>query len=169
MRTILLIIILGLIFTGSENQSRALPLLSSQVSELHAAKPPAKKNPTQEQISLFMRTKLDSSKEVLEGLVVEDFELIQKGTQKMIEMSNATEWQLVEGPVFAQQSAAFRNAAKDVLNYAKKENLDGASLSYLHLTMTCIACHKQIKKSAVVMNEALVPEQVLVKLKSEKK
>ncbi|MCA9006009.1 MAG: hypothetical protein KDA70_12125 [Planctomycetaceae bacterium] len=143
--------------------------MSSQVSDLHAAKPPAKKNATQEKISQFMRTKLDSSKLVLEGLVVEDFELIQKGTQKMIDMSNATEWQLVEGPIFAQQSSEFRNAAKDVLNYAKKKNIDGASLSYLHLTMTCIACHKQIKKSAVVMNELIPPEQVLVNLKSEKK
>lgn len=98
MRTILLIIVSGLIFTGSQNQSRTLPLLSAQAPDLHAAKPPVKKNPTQEQISEFMQTKLDSSKEVLEGLVVEDFELIQKGTQKMIEMSNATEWQLVEGP-----------------------------------------------------------------------
>ena len=86
----------------------------------------------------------------------------------MIEMSNATEWQLVEGPIFAQQSAEFRNAAKDVLNYAKKKNIDGASLSYLHLTMTCIACHKQIKKSAVVMNGVFDPEQVLVTLTSEK-
>ena len=168
MRTILLIIVSGLIFTGSQNQSKTLPLLSSQASDLHAAKPPVKKNPTQEQISQFMQTKLDSSKEVLEGLVVEDFELIQKGTQKMIEMSNATEWQLVEGPIFAQQSAEFRYAAKDVLNYAKKKNIDGASLSYLHLTMTCIACHKQIKKSAVVMNGVFDPEQVLVTLKSEK-
>jgi nitrate/TMAO reductase-like tetraheme cytochrome c subunit len=109
------------------------------------------KNPTQENISKFMQAKLDSSKDVLEGLVTEDFALIEKGTKKMIEMSNATEWQVVEGPIFAQQSAEFRNAAKEVLNYAKKKNVAGASLSYLHLTMTCIACHKQIKKSVVVM------------------
>ena len=120
MRIILLVIVPGLFFTGSENQNTALPHLSSQVSVLHASKPPVKKNATKEKVSQFMRTKLDSSKEVLEGLVVEDFELIQKGTQKMIEMSKATDWQLVEGPIFAQQSAEFRNAAKDVLNYAKK-------------------------------------------------
>lgn len=141
MRSLSLIIICGILIAGWGDQA-------DNYSSLQAKE---KKNPTQENVSKFMQAKLDSSKDVLEGLVTEDFDLIQKGTKKMIEMSNATEWQVVEGPVFAQQSAEFRNAAKDVLNYAKKKNLDGASLSYLHLTMTCIACHKQIKKSVVVM------------------
>ncbi|MBN70939.1 MAG: hypothetical protein CME32_16860 [Gimesia sp.] len=110
-----------------------------------------KKIPAQEKVSQFMQAKLDSSKQVLEGMMTEDFQQIQKGAQKLIDMSNATQWQVVEGPVFAQQSAEFRNAAKELQDYAKKKNIDGVSLSYLHLTMTCIACHKQIKKTAVVM------------------
>lgn len=110
-----------------------------------------KKNKTKENVTKFMQAKLHSSKEVLEGLMTEDFDLIQKGTTKMIEMSNATDWQVVEGPIFARQSAEFRSAAKTILENAQKKNLDGASLGYLHLTMTCIACHKQIKQSVVVM------------------
>jgi len=145
MRSLLLIIVCGFLVGGLVDQRNSFsPILAKESSR-------EKKNPTQENVSKFMQAKLDSSKDVLEGLVTEDFDLIQKGTKKMIEMSNATEWQLVEGPIFAQQSAEFRNAAKDVAKYAQKKNIDGASLSYLHLTMTCIACHKQIKKSVVVM------------------
>ena len=78
--------------------------------------------------------------------MVEDYEKMQKGAQKMIEMSNATEWQVIEGPIFARQSEEFRSAARQVIKFAKEKNIDGASLSYLHLTMTCIACHKKVNK-----------------------
>ncbi|WP_299460525.1 hypothetical protein [uncultured Gimesia sp.] len=151
MRSLLLIIVCGFLAGVLGDQSESFsPLLAKENSRL-AEKSVQKKNPAQANVSKFMQAKLDSSKDVLEGLVTEDFDLIQKGTKKMIEMSNATEWQVIEGPIFIQQSAEFRNAAKEVLNYAQKKNIDGASLSYLHLTMTCIACHKQIKKSVVVM------------------
>ncbi|QDT29447.1 hypothetical protein Enr10x_48010 [Gimesia panareensis] len=150
MRSILLVIVCGILITGGSDQRTSLS--PAQATELvHVATKPKKKDPAQEKVSQFMQEKLNSSKAVLEGLVTEDFEQIQKGAQKLIEMSNATEWQVVEGPIFAQQSAEFRNAAKELQNYAKKKNIDGASLSYLHLTMTCIACHKEIKKTAVVM------------------
>ncbi|WP_339731598.1 hypothetical protein [uncultured Gimesia sp.] len=151
MRSLFAVIVCGVLITGWGDQADRFSSLQANEKSTVVKQRKGKNNPTQENVSKFMQAKLDSSKDVLEGLVTEDFDLIQKGTKKMIEMSNATEWQVVEGPVFAQQSAEFRNAAKEVLNYAKKKNLDGASLSYLHLTMTCIACHKQIKKSVVVM------------------
>jgi len=145
MRSLLFIVVCGFLIGGlGDQQDRFSPLQAKDISS-------QKKNPTQEKVAKFMQAKLDSSKDVLEGLVTEDFDLIQKGTKKMIEMSNATEWQVVQGPIFAQQSAEFRNAAKEIARYAQKKNIDGASLSYLHLTMTCIACHKQIKKTVVVM------------------
>lgn len=100
----------------------------------------------EKKLSKFMREKLTSSQLVLEGLMVEDYDMMQKGAQKMIEMSNATEWQVIEGPIFARQSEEFRSAAKQVIKFAKEKNIDGASLSYLHLTMTCIACHKKVNK-----------------------
>lgn len=145
MKHLILLIVLGVLIGGIGDQGTTF----STVDAKEKSKP--KKGTVKENISKFMQAKLDSSKDVLEGLVTEDFDLIQKATKKMIAMSNATEWQVVEGPIFAQQSAEFRNTAKEILRYAKKKNVDGASLSYLHLTMTCIACHKQIKKSVVVM------------------
>lgn len=151
MRNLLLVISCGILVAGVGDQRATLsPAQATELVQV-ALKPAKKKTPAEEKVSEFMQVKLDSSKAVLEGLVTEDFDQIQKGAEKLIEMSNATEWQVIEGPVFAQQSAEFRNAAKEVQEYAKQKNIDGASLSYLHLTMTCIACHKQIKKTAVVM------------------
>ena len=151
MRNTLFILVCGVLVTSSGDRHSTLSPASATELAPVAAKT-QKKNPAQEKVSQFMQAKLDSSKQVLEGMMTEDFQQIQKGAQKLIDMSNATQWQVVEGPVFAQQSAEFRNAAKELQDYAKKKNIDGVSLSYLHLTMTCIACHKQIKKTAVVMH-----------------
>lgn len=151
MRNLLLITVCGLLITGGGDRRTSLAPAEANDFTLLTAKSAKKKNPAQKKISEFMQAKLDNSKEVLEGLVTEDYDQIQKAAKKLIEMSNATQWQVVEGPLFAQQSAEFRSAAKELQTYAEKKNIDGASLSYLHLTMTCIACHKQIDKSAVVM------------------
>ena len=109
----------------------------------------SKETEGEKRLSKFMREKLTSSQQVLEGLMVEDYDLMQKGAKRMIEMSNATEWQGIEGPIFARQSEEFRSSAKEVIKFAKAKNLDGASLSYLHLTMTCIACHKKVNKVVI--------------------
>ena len=127
---------------GSENSQ-----LAHAVNSTKDEKKTKKAEPNGEKkLSKFMHEKLTSSQLVLEGLMIEDYDLMQKGTKKMIEMSNATEWQVIEGPVFARQSEEFRSAAKQVIKFAKEKNIDGASLSYLHLTMTCISCHKKVNK-----------------------
>ena len=123
------------------------PQLAHAVDSTKDKKKSKKAEPNGEKkLSKFMYEKLTSSQLVLEGLMIEDYDLMQKGAKKMIEMSNATEWQVIEGPIFARQSEEFRSAAKQVIKFAKAKNIDGASLSYLHLTMTCIACHKKVNK-----------------------
>jgi hypothetical protein len=128
--------------TGPEESQFALAVDADKCE----SEPDKDKLDEEKQLSKFMREKLTSSQLVLEGLMIEDYDKMQKGAQKMIEMSNATEWQVVEGPLFARQSEEFRSAARQVIKFAKEKNLDGASLSYLHLTMTCINCHKKVNK-----------------------
>lgn len=131
-----------------DSPQRALAVDSDQCESNTSEKQAEKEKDSngEKKLSKFMREKLTSSQLVLEGLMVEDYDMMQKGAKKMIEMSNATEWQVIEGPIFARQSEEFRSAAKQVIKFAKEKNIDGASLSYLHLTMTCIACHKKVNK-----------------------
>lgn len=97
----------------------------------------------------FMRAKLASSQSVLEGLVIEDFEKVREGAQKMVVMSKAADWQVVQGPVYAQYSGEFRRLAQQLVTMAKAKNLDGAALSYMQLTMNCISCHNFVRSSKI--------------------
>ena len=113
---------------------------------LPAADSKGEKERLRSKVDVFMRAKLFSSQSVLEGLTTENFDLIQQGAEKMIVMSKAAEWRAQEGERYAQDTAQFVAAAKDLVRQARKRNIDGATLSYLQLTMNCVECHKHIRE-----------------------
>ena len=93
----------------------------------------------------FMRLKLENSQKVLEGLAVEDFDLIAKNAQALDLMSKATNWQVLQTEQYVRLSQDFQRTAEAVRDAAKKRNLDGAALGYVELTMQCINCHKYVR------------------------
>lgn len=120
-----------------------------------ADKKPAK--PEDPKVTEFMREKLTASQGVLEGLVTEDFGKIEKGAQKMLVMSKAASWQVFHTPTYAQYSAEFQRTTERLAKMAKKKQLDSAALQYMHVTMTCINCHKYVHKERVAQGMPLSP------------
>lgn len=114
-----------------------------------------KKTPTQ----IFMRAKLESAQQVLEGLAVEDFQLIRKGAERMEAMSKATQWHLIEGPVYAHHSAEFRRCCEDLAKRADQKNIDAAAMSYMQLTLACVNCHRYVRSTRVVQKGRRVPPE----------
>lgn len=117
----------------------------------------AQKEEKPDNVAKFMRAKLAASQSVLEGLVTEDFDKIKPAAEKMIVMSKATEWQVIQGPVYAQYSAEFRRSCEQLIKMSNDKNLDGAALSYMHLTMTCISCHKHVHSTKIAAGEEVPP------------
>src|SRR5271169_5958998 len=96
-------------------------------------------------VRTFMDAKLEDSKQVLEGLTTENFELIVKNSQAMGLLSEDALWQVLQTPEYSQHSADFRRITDRLTESARKKNLDGAALAYLELTMSCIECHKYVR------------------------
>lgn len=119
----------------------------------------AKPSPLNEEkaVSKFMRAKLSSSQKILEGLVTEDYGMIEKGAQELVLMSKASDWQVIEGPVYSQYSSEFRRSAEQLIKTAQEKNTDGAALSYMHVTMSCVNCHKFVRSTQVAAGEAVSP------------
>lgn len=126
-------------------------------TEKKSAKPKRAK-PKNSKLTHFMRGKLTASQNVLDGLVTEDFKKIEKGGQKMLVMSKAADWQVFQTGTYAQYSAEFQRTADRLVKMAKKEQLDSAALSYMHVTMTCINCHKYVKKERLARGEPVSPK-----------
>ncbi len=99
--------------------------------------------------SLFMRVKLGQAQGMLEGLTVEDFDQIEKEAAAMFLLTKAEKWGGSKDPKFVQLSDEFGRLSLKVAKYAKEKNLDGAALSYMQLTLTCIECHRSVRDMTI--------------------
>lgn len=99
----------------------------------------------QGQVQDFMRLKLEHAQRVLEGVTLEDFELIAKHSQEISLLSQAASWRVLQTPEYLQQSMEFRRVADALTAEAKERNLDGAALKYVDLTLKCVNCHKYVR------------------------
>ncbi len=96
----------------------------------------------------FMRQKLDFSKNVLEGLSLEQYASIERSAKALKKLSEAAEWEVPTIPNatdYVALTTEFQRSCDDLLKQAKARNIDGATLSYLKLTMTCVQCHKFVR------------------------
>ncbi len=118
--------------------------------EKSAKKKDEKTTPARQGVSKFMRMKLEASQQVLAGLALEDFELIQEGAAKLEEMSAAEKWRVTNDPFFREHSVDFQRVAQRLVKNGKDGKLDAAALSWLELTMQCIECHKWSRANLVV-------------------
>ena len=113
----------------------------------------ARTEPPPNQVQDFMQVKLQHSQAVLEGLTIEDFDLIAKNAQDISLLSQAAAWQVLQTAEYVQHSSEFRRSADALRDAAKKKNLDGAALHYVDMTLKCINCHKYVRGVRVARYE----------------
>lgn len=98
------------------------------------------------EISPFMQRKLDDSRDIVSGLALEDFETIGKSAQDLMLLSQEADWQVLTTPEYLKMSGEFRDAAERLRDCAKDKNIDGATLAYFEVTLSCVRCHKHVRE-----------------------
>jgi cytochrome c556 len=106
------------------------------------AEPKADKDTTQ---ALMLR-KLKESQKVLEGIALNDFTKIAAGADELIDISKTAEWKVLKNAQYELFSNEFRRRADQMRSAARDKNIDGATLAYLELTMSCVRCHKYVRE-----------------------
>lgn len=94
----------------------------------------------------LMQKKLQHSQKLLEGIVLNDFDKMAKHAEELISLSKLAEWKVLKTPKYEVYSNEFRRTAQTIVDEAKAQNLDGATLAYLDLTMNCVKCHKHVRE-----------------------
>jgi hypothetical protein len=94
----------------------------------------------------LMQKKLANSQKVLEGIALNDFDKIGTHAGELIEISKAAEWKVVKSPQYEVYSNEFRRNAETMVKEAKAKNIDGVTLAYVDLTLTCVKCHKHVRE-----------------------
>ena len=99
----------------------------------------------QDKASIWMRGKLACSKNILEGLTKENFPLMRENAETMLVLDYLESWFRSDVEGYKDQMRAFRLANEDLVNAAREKNLDGATLAYTQLTISCVRCHKIVR------------------------
>ncbi len=93
----------------------------------------------------FMRKKLDSAQSILEGLALEDFKRIAKGAAELKAASTSAEFNVINDGFYNAYADKFRRTTEKMTKAARENNVDGATLGYLDMTLSCVECHKYVR------------------------
>ncbi len=97
-------------------------------------------------LTKFMERKLDSSREIVAGLAIADYEKISKSAQDMMLLSHESAWNVIQSEAYIKMSQEFRIAAERLRDTAHQKNLDGATIAYFEVTLNCVRCHRHIRQ-----------------------
>ncbi len=96
--------------------------------------------------SFWMKQKLKYSQEILNGLAQEDYELIAKNATAMQGL-NKIEFFVRQKPEgYRTQLKSFQFSVNELVRNAEDENIDGATLAFTQMTISCVNCHKEVRK-----------------------
>lgn len=98
-----------------------------------------------EKASLWMTQKLDYSQKVLKGLTEGNFDDVLTHARAMNMLGYLEGWSRADIPGYREQARAFATADRALIRAARQKNLDGATLAYTQLTISCIQCHELIR------------------------
>lgn len=100
--------------------------------------------------SELMRKKLEFSQAILESLTLGQTAKLPDQARALRRLSQAAEWEVPTIPNFEQYGAFttdFQRLCSELVRKAQDDNLDGATLAYSRLVVTCVHCHKYVRDS----------------------
>jgi hypothetical protein len=100
------------------------------------------------QFPVLMHMKLDRSKDVLEGLSVENYGMIAENARRLKLLSLESGWNVIQSKEYEQQSHDFRRACDVIADAAEEKNINRAALGYVTLTVRCVECHSYVRRRA---------------------
>ena len=99
--------------------------------------------------STFMRLKLEPTKGVLEGIALADFEMITKNAGTIRNLMLDEGWMVRQTEDYRRQSEEFRKAVEQLRVASEAKNIDGATLAYVQMTLSCVQCHRYLARERI--------------------
>jgi hypothetical protein len=105
-------------------------------------------------LNRVMRQKLENSQGLLAAVVTSNWADLERRSQALSRITNDPAWAVLNTPEYARQSQAFLHAAQDLVEAAKRRDLDAAPLAYASLTLSCVQCHRYVARARIAADHA---------------
>lgn len=96
-------------------------------------------------VSFWMEKKLEYTQAILRGLAVGDLKSVEEKAEQMRVVARIEGWVRNRKPGYRAQFQAFEFANAEILRNAKAGNLEGATIGFQQLTISCVSCHKILR------------------------
>jgi hypothetical protein len=100
----------------------------------------------QRQLRQLMMDKLHASQKLLEAIATANYKGMSNRADELLQIANQAEWVAFKTPRYELHSNEFRRAAETISRKAKEKNIDGVTLAYMDLTMSCVRCHQYVRE-----------------------
>ena len=97
--------------------------------------------------SHWMEKKMRLSKDAFEGIAKGDFDQIWESAREMKVLSRAEHFVRSKPESYRTQLKVFRFANDELMQSAKDKNIESATLAFNQLTVSCVNCHKIIRRT----------------------
>lgn len=101
----------------------------------------------------FMRQKMQASNLILEGLCIDDLKAVAAGTETLLKMPNEAKWRVSNDMMYRRYSNEFVQAVEELQKEAEENDIDGASLAWVNVTMKCMKCHKWVRNTVLAESD----------------
>ena len=105
----------------------------------------------------IMDEKLEYSQQLLEAIVFEDFNSVERIADELHLLSELSSWDVIRSPEYTRRSLEFQRVANRLAEVAEERNLDGLALGYVELTLQCFQCHRYMRETRRVENGPHAP------------
>jgi cytochrome c556 len=131
--------------------SRTLGLLAAAGIAFTAAhghgqlkdKPDSPSQPSEAQV---MQLKLKRAQALLEALTKEDYKSLEEFSESLVKISDSTAFmRAYKTEEYELQAQVFKRTAIALAAKAKAKNLDGSTLAYTEMTLSCVKCHNYFR------------------------
>lgn len=109
--------------------------------------------PQQEAMRAFMRQKLDYSRNILEGITLEKFDLVITNASLLRNMNQTNTFLVSNNPDYARNMSKFQREVDTLLTAAKKNDLDDSTKAYLEVARSCVECHRQFRREQFIKHQ----------------
>ncbi|EMI19509.1 hypothetical protein RMSM_03567 [Rhodopirellula maiorica SM1] len=97
-------------------------------------------------IDFWMEKKLDYSTAILRGLAMQDFDEIQANAQKMRVLNTMEGFVRSRNKEYRKHVNTFQVVTDELITQSKQKNIDGVTLAFNQLTVSCVRCHQSLRE-----------------------
>lgn len=104
--------------------------------------------------AIFMRQKLDYSQRIIEGIALENYDLITINAMRMWSMARKNAFKVTKNVLYREKVRTFQTDVTGLLEASRSKNTTNVLKAYTKVTADCVDCHQSFRHEQVAPNIA---------------